>query len=170
MPLPRWYSALGLVACGIPTLWWMAIPHFPRVLLGSAAQELKFTAAWEQYYLPILLLLLAGAGQRAANVIRPDWNWLLPAARFAVDGVGAVVMFFFRTHTLVVAANPTDSSTHLAQAVNARLVWALFGPWLWIYLAATAVVYGWYCLPYVRRYIRRQRSAVRYTREINGII
>jgi hypothetical protein len=173
LPLPRWYSASGFVACGVLTLWWLAIPHFPRVLLGSAAPELKFSPAWHSYYAPILLLLVAGAGQRAVNVIRPDWNWLLPIARFAVDGAGACVMFFFRTHTLVLATEGTADpvhTMHLAQIVNARLVWGLFGPWLWIYLGITSLVYGWYSLPYLRRYIRRHRSAVRHTGETNVII
>ena len=58
---------------------------------------------------------------------------------------------------------------HLALAVNGRLVWGWFGPWLWIYLAITALVYGWYCLPYIRRMIRRQRGAVQDAREISEI-
>jgi hypothetical protein len=136
------------------------------------APELKFTPAWQEYYLPILLLLAAATGQRAVNVIRPDWNWLLPVARFAVDGAGACVMFFFRTHALVAAADGIADpvrGAHLAKVVNARLVWGLFGPWLWLYLGITALVYGWYCLPYLRRCIR-QRRALRYAREISGII
>ena len=173
LPLPRWYSATGFVASGLLTLWWLLIPHFPRLLLGSAAPDLKFSPEWHRYYLPILAVMLAGMGQRAVNVIRPGWNWLLPMARFVADGVGAIVMFFFRTHTLVMAADGTKDvaqAQHLAQVVNGRLVWGLFGPWLWIYLAVTAVVYGWYCLPYGRRFIQAQRNAVHYKHELNGII
>jgi len=51
--------------------------------------------------------------------------------------------------------------TKLTQMVNGRLVWAWFGPWLWIYLGITALVYGWYCRPYVRRLIQRQRGGAR---------
>src|SRR5258708_21388220 len=172
LPLPRWYSAMGLVACGVLTLWWLLIPHVPSLVLGSAAPELKFTADWHRCYVPILAVMLIGAGQRGVNVIRPDWNWLLPFGRFVADGAGAVVMFFFRMHTLVAAAGETSSAPqqHLAQAVNARLVWGLFGPWLWIYLAITGLVYGWYCLPYVRRFIQRQRSKVSPTHELKGLI
>jgi hypothetical protein len=164
LPLPRWYSATGFVACGVLTLWWLLIPHFPRLVLGSAAPDLQLTPQWHQYQVPILLLLLAGASQRAVNVVRPDWNWLLPTARFVVDGAGAVVMFFFRTHSLVEVADGVSDlprAQHLAQVVNGRLVWGLFGPWLWIYLAATGLVYGWYCLPYVRRYLQARRNTVR---------
>jgi hypothetical protein len=171
LPLPRWYSATGFAACGLLTLWWLLIPHFPRLVLGDAAPELKFTPDWHRYYVPILAVMLIGAGQRAVNVIRPDWNWLLPMGRFVADGAGAVVMFFFRTHTLVVAAGETSSAAqqHLAQTVNARLVFGLFGPWLWIYLAITALVYGWYCLPYIRRFVHRQCNRVSHAHELNGI-
>ncbi len=173
LPLPRWYSATGFVACGVLTLWWVLIPHFPRLLVGSAAPDLQLAPQWHQYHVPILLLLLAGASQRAVNVARPDWNWLLPTARFVVDGVSAVVMFFFRTHPLVQVADGVSdfpAAQHLAQVVNGRLVWGLFGPWLWIYLAATCLVYGWYCLPYVRRYLQARRNTVGGTREMNEIV
>ena len=173
LPLPRWYSATGFVACGLLILWWLLIPYFPRLLLGSAAPELKFTPEWHRYYLPILALMLAGVGQRAVNVVRPDWNWLLPMARFAADGVGAIVMFFFRTHILVLAADGAKNlaqAQHLPQVVNGWLVWGLFGPWLWLYLAITSLVYGWYCLPYLRRFVRAQRNAFHYKHELNGII
>jgi len=160
LPLPRWYSVMGFVACGLMTLWWLLIPQFPRMVLGEAAPELKFTADWHRYYLPILALMLIGAGQRGVNVIRPDWPWLLPFGRFVADGAGAVVMFFFRRHALVMAADAGSAvQQHLAEMVNARLAWGWFGPRLWLYLGCTALVYGRYCWPYVRRFIQGQRRA-----------
>jgi hypothetical protein len=171
MPLPRWYSATGFVACALFVLWWMAIPYYPSLVLGSAAPDLKFSPDWHRYYLPILLLMLAAASQRALNVVRPDWKWLLPMARFGVDGGAAFVMFFFRTHPLVEAADGSSlaQTEHLVQRVNGFLRWGLFGPWLWIYLAVSALVYGWYCVPYVRRFFRREGNAIRNPREINPI-
>lgn len=151
----------------------MALPLYPNLLLGSAARDLKFTAEWHKFYVPILLLMLAGAGQRAVNVVLPGWKWLLPMARCVVDGVGACVMFFFRTHTLVLPPDGSSNlaqSQHLAQHVNQRLVWGLFGPWLWMYLAATAMVYGWYCVPYVRRFFRREGHDTRNAGEVNSIL
>jgi hypothetical protein len=171
MPLPRWYSATGFVACALFVLWWMAIPYYPSLVLGSAAPDLKFSPDWHRYYLPIQLLMLAAASQRAVNVVRPDWKWLLPMARFGVDGVAAFVMFFFRTHPLVEAADGSSlaQTEHLVQRVNGFLRWGLFGPWLWIYLAVSALVYGWYCVPYVRRFFRREGNAIRNPREVNPI-
>jgi hypothetical protein len=173
LPLPRWYSATGFAACGVLTLWWLLIPHFPRMVLGSAAPELKLTPDWHRYYFPVLAVMLIGAGQRGVNVIRPDWNWLLPFGRFIADGAGAVVMFLFRRHALVAAADGVGDlarAQHLAEVVNGRLVWGLFGPWLWLYLGITALVYGWYCWPYVRRFIQRQRCKGHVAQEMKGLI
>jgi hypothetical protein len=171
LPLPRWYSASGFVACGLLTLWWLLIPHFPRLVLGAAAPELKFTADWHRFYVPVLAVLMMGTSQRAINVLRPDWNWLLPMGRFVADGAGAIVMFFFRMHALVAAADGVVDAVRaqdLARVVNGRLLWGLFGPWLWLYLAITTLAYGWYCLPYVRRFIRAQRSSALCKHELNG--
>jgi hypothetical protein len=166
LPLPRWYSATGFAACGVLMLWWLLIPHFSRLVLGEAAPELRFTPDWHRYYVPILAVMLIGAGQRGVNVIRPDWNWLLPVGRFVADGAGAVVMFFFRTHVLVMAADASSAAQqHLAEVVNGRLVWGLFGPWLWLYLGITALVYGWYCRPIVRRLIQ-QRGGKGYSTNV----
>ena len=173
LPLPRWYSATGFAACGLLTLWWLLIPHFPRLVLGSAAPELKLSPDWHRYYVPVLMVLLVGTGQRAMNVVRPDWRWLLPMGRFVADCAGAIVMFFFRTHALVVTADGVADlarAQHLVQDVNGRLTWGLFGPWLWLYLGITGLVYGWYCLPYVRRFIRGHRNAAHYKHELNGLI
>ena len=127
MPLPRWYSATGFVACALFVLWWMAIPYYPSLVLGSAAPDLKFSPDWHRYYLPILLLMLAAASQRAVNVVRPDWKWLLPMARFGVDGVAAFVMLFFRTHPLVEAADrsslaQTEHLVHVTQQSALRRI------------------------------------------------
>jgi hypothetical protein len=61
-------------------------------------------------------------------------------------------------------------AAHLAQAINGRLVWGLFGPWLWLYLGCTALVYGWYCRPYVRRFIQRRRSKGYAAHEMKELI
>jgi hypothetical protein len=173
LPLPRWYSATGFLACGLLTLWWLLIPHFPRLVLGEAAPHLKFTPDWHRYYLPILAVMLIGAGQRGVNVVRPDWNWLLPAGRFVADGAGAVVMFLFRMHALVAARDGVKdlaSAQRLAEVVNHNLRWGLFGPWLWLYLGITGLVYGWYCLPYLRRFIQRQHGKGYPANELKRLI
>ena len=172
-PLQRWYSKSGLVACSLLTLWWLAIPQFQFLVLGPAAGEVKLSAVWQRYYIPVFLLFLAGMAQRAVTLARPNWSWVLPTSRFVIDGVGAVLMFFFPLHPLVVvsqaAINPAHAE-HLAITANNWLRWGLFGPWLWIYLGTSALVYLWFSRPHIRRFWQSRRNRVRTVHEMNGVI
>jgi hypothetical protein len=173
MPLQRWYSISGLVFCGMLTLWWLAIPRFQSLVLGPAAGELELSpSVWHRYHLPVLLLFLAGMAQRATTLARPHWNWLLPTSRFVIDGVGAVLMFFFPSHALVVvsqaAADPAQAE-RLAATANNWLRWGLFGPWLWIYLGASSLVYAWYSRPFLRRFLLSRRNRIARS-QVNGLI
>jgi hypothetical protein len=173
IPLQRWYSVSGVVACSVLTLWWLAIPYFQFLVLGPSAGELKLAPVWHRYYVPVLLLFLAGIGQRAVAVVRPDWTWLLPTSRFLISGVGAVVMFFFRTHPLVVVNASAKDLAHaeqLARSANGWLGWGLFGPWLWIYLAVGALFYAWYSRPYLRRLLKSRHDRIRPVHELNGVL
>jgi hypothetical protein len=173
IPLQRWYSVSGLVACSVLTLWWLAIPYFQYLVLGPSAGELKLAPVWHRYYLPVLLLFLAGIGQRAVGAARPGWTWLLPTSRFLISGVGAVVMFNFRAHPLVVVDASAKDLVHaekLARSANAWLGWGLFGPWLWIYLAVGALFYAWYSRPHLRRFLHHRRDRIRPVHEFNGVL
>jgi hypothetical protein len=173
IPVQRWYSVSGLVACSVLTLWWMAIPYFQYLVLGPSAGELRLAPVWHRYYLPVLLLFLAGIGQRAVSVARPGWSWLVPTSRFLISGVGAVVMFFFRAHPLVVVDASAKDLAHaekLARTANAWLGWGLFGPWLWIYLGVGALFYAWYSLPHLRRFLHDRHDRIHTVHELNGVL
>ncbi|MBZ5681498.1 MAG: hypothetical protein LAO24_15465 [Acidobacteriia bacterium] len=173
IPQQRWYSISGLVACSLLTAWWMAIPYFQYLVLGRAAGELKLAPVWHRYYVPVLLLFLAGMGQRALSAVRPDWKWLLPTSRTVISGVGAVVMFFFRTHPLVVVDASAKDLAHaerLAVNTNNFLGWGLFGPWLWIYLGVGALFYAWYTRPHLRRFLQDRHDRIPSVHELNGVL
>jgi hypothetical protein len=173
IPQQRWYSVSGLIACSLLTAWWMAIPQFQYLVLGHAAGELQLAPVWRRYYVPVLFLFLAGMGQRALGATRPYWTWVLPTFRTLINGTGAVVMFFFRTHLLVVvkpSAKDIEHAERLATSTNNFLRWGLFGPWLWIYLAIGAVIYAWYSLPHLRRLLSRSTKAVAIKTELTGIV
>jgi len=107
------------------------------------------------------------------SIVRPDWTWLLPTSRSLISGVGAVVMFFFRTHPLVVveaSAKNLDHAEKLARSTNDWMGWGLFGPWLWLYLAIGAVFYAWYSRPFLRRLLLKRRNQIRPVHELNGVL
>jgi hypothetical protein len=159
IPIPRGYSIAGLILWGPVLLWWLALPHFPRLILGSAAAYLKLAPTWHTFYVPLLLVLLASITQRVISLFRPGWTWLVPFTRLLINAAGALVLYFlvFKSHTLVVVADEFQGSGQydkLADSVNGTLLWGVLGPWLWIWAGISVPIYAWYCLPHVRRLLR----------------
>jgi hypothetical protein len=163
IPIPRGYSAAGLILWGPVLLWWLALPHFPYLILGSAAAYLKLAPTWHNFYVPILLILLASISQRVISLFHPEWTWLVPFMRMSINAAGALVLYFlvFKSHTLVLVADAFQGTAQyekLAESVNGTLLWGVLGPWLWIWAGISAPIYAWYCLPHLRRLLRRKRD------------
>jgi hypothetical protein len=153
LPIPSWISISGLVVWITFTLWWAAIPLFPRLLLGSAAGYLELAPPWHRFYLPILLLLAAGIAQRALNLARPSWNALLPATRLLINAVALGLQYpMIRSYPYVVVARGATDPAHasVANAFNGSILWGVLS-WMWIYHLISAVIYAWYCAPFLRR-------------------
>lgn len=163
MPVKRGYSISGIVLWGPVLLWWLALPHFPYLILGSAAAHLKLAPGWHAFYVPILLLVLASISQRVLSLIYPERTWLLPVMRLAINAASVPILYFlvFKSQPLVVVADAflgVPQYEKLAEAANGSLVWGVFGPWLWGYAGIGALVYAWYCMPHLRRQLRKKTS------------
>jgi hypothetical protein len=163
IPIPPAYSIAGLILWGPVLLWWLALPHFPYLILGSAAAHLKLAPSWHSFYVPLLLVLLASISQRVISIFHPRWTWLVPFMRTIINAAGALILYFlvFKSHTLVVVADPfqgTGQYEKLAESVNGTLLWGVLGPWLWIWAAISAPVYAWYCRPYLRKLFRGKQG------------
>jgi len=106
IPIPRGYSVAGLILWGPVLLWWLALPHFPSLILGSAAAYVKLAPTWHNFYLPILLVLLASVSQRVISLFHPHWTWLVPFMRMIINAAGALVLYFlvFKSRTLLICA------------------------------------------------------------------
>jgi len=163
-PVARWVSASGLVIWSVFTLWLLAVPHFPYLLFGPAEAGLRLVPAWQPFYVPILLLLAVGIAQRLTNLIRPDWSWLVPVTRVAVNGVGLVLQYpIMKSFPWVMVADGTTDPagySQLAQKFNVWIQYGVFG-WLWIYLLINGSIYAWLCVPHIRRLLRQQRQSAR---------
>jgi hypothetical protein len=163
MPILRGYSVAGLILWGPVLLWWLALPHFPFLILGSTAAHLQLAPSWHIFYLPILLLILASIAQRVINLFRPGWTWLVPAMRLVINAAGVPILYFlvYKSHTLVVVADAfrgIPPYENLAGEVNSKILWGILGPWLWIYAGISALVYAWYCRPHLRKLLRGKRG------------
>lgn len=156
-PIPRWQSALGLVAWSAATLWLLAAPLFPYLLFGPVSGHLKLASGWIAFYVPILILMVAGVVQRAVNLAHPDWTWLPPATRLAVNTIGAAVLFLFRNSHLIAVADVTAYTAQyrrLAEIFNAAILRGLLG-----YLVVNAIIYACVATPHLRRWTRGRSAA-----------
>jgi hypothetical protein len=163
LPVSRWYSIAGLVMWTPVIAWWLALPHFPQLILGSSAAHLKLAPTWHRFYVPMLLLLVASVAQRVISLFRPNWTWLIPVTRLVINGAGVPILYglMFKSGALVVVADGVQNAAqyqHLAENVNGTLRWGILGPWLWFYMGISAIIYGYYCIPHLRRLIRRTRG------------
>lgn len=162
VPVPRWSSISGLVVWTLFTAWWLAIPFYPQVLLGSSAKGLEFAPIWHRIHVPILALLLAGIAQRAYNLVRPDVTWLLPVSRAVINLVALALQFpIFKSYPYVLVADWAKLQTNFVEAAagfNNLFLWGLIS-WLWIYFLIGGLVYLRYCLPHLRRWLGRGHAA-----------
>jgi hypothetical protein len=158
-PIPRWQSISGIVLWSVVTIWWIAVPHFPWLLLGSAAGNVKLAPVWGTFYAPILLLWLAGLAQRCINLIRPQWNWLLPVTRLATNGITLAMQHsIWKNLPAVMLADGASNPAHykaVTHSVNALIQWGLLS-WFWMYLAINALWYLWLCIQHIRHWIRQR--------------
>jgi hypothetical protein len=163
LPISRWYSLVGLIMWATVAVWWLAVPHFPQLILGSGTAHLKLASTWHRFYVPMLLLVLASMSQRVLSLCRPTWTWVVPVIRMLINGAAVPILciLMFRSPTLVVLADGIQSNAHYEQLVdnfNGMIRWGILGPWLWMYTGISAIVYAWYSIPHLRRWIRRTRG------------
>lgn len=162
-PVARWVSATGLVMWTAFTLWLLAVPHIPFLLFGPAEAGLKLAPAWQTFYVPVLLLLAMGIAQRAINLVRPEWSWLVPVTRVVVNGLGLALQYpMIKSLPWVVVADGVNDPARyhqMAQEFNSAIQWGVFG-WLWIFLLVNGTIYAWLCVPHIRRLTRRQRERI----------
>jgi hypothetical protein len=163
IPVSRGYSFAGLIMWATVAFWWIAVPHFPKLILGTGAAYLKLAPTWHRFYMPVLLLMLASISQRVVNLLQPTWTWAVPVMRMLVNAAAVPILcvLMFRSHTLVVLAEGIQSTPHYEQLVenfNGLIRWGILGPWLWMYAGVSAIVYAWYSVPHLRRLFRHTRT------------
>jgi hypothetical protein len=160
-PAPRWQSISGIVLWSIASISWAAVLHFPWLLLGSAAANAKLAPVWNTFYVPVLLLFLAGLAQRCINLVRPQWNWLLPVVRLTVNVVALAIQYsIWKNLPAVVLAEGATNSAHykaVANGVNGLIQFGLLS-WLWMYFFINALWYAWLCGQHIRHWIRQRKT------------
>src|SRR5215469_15829656 len=98
----RSQSIFGLIGGGIYVAWLLAVPYYPYLIFGPAASALRLAHEWHRFYLPVVVLAIAGLAQAAVNLVRPQWTWLPPVTRLICNvGALAILRAIFRTNSYV---------------------------------------------------------------------
>jgi len=167
-PIPRPQPASSPIFWSVFIAWWLALEHFPVLLFGPAASHLRFSAGWQTFHTPILLVALAALTHRLANLARPEWTRVLLAGRTVLNTAAVVTLLLLvRTYPFVVTAEAVRGSAYyeyLAQFFSASL---LFGVLAWTapWMLVAGVVYAWQCAaPLFRR--ARARPEERLSRSL----
>lgn len=158
-PIPRWQSISGIVLWSIASAWWAVVLYSPWLLLGSAAGNVKLAPVWNMFYAPILLLFLAGLAQRCINLVRPQWNWLLPVTRLTINGIALAIQYsIWKNLPAVLLADGATNSAHykaVTNGVNGLIQFGLLS-WLWMYFFINALWYVWLCGQHIRHWFRQR--------------
>ncbi len=161
-PLSRTQTIFEMVFGIVGLLWLLAVPQYPFLILGPAAAFLKPAPIWHGFYLPMILLALAGLAHQCVSLMRPQWTWLPPTARLLNNVLVLILVNFLinaaaatpngEWHPFVVVANSVQASAQLnrvAAIVNASVLLALAGTWLGLCIAA--IVQTWQLINLFRK-------------------
>jgi hypothetical protein len=154
--ISRFESISQFVALGVSIVWLRVAQQSPFMIFGPAAAFLKLAPAWHQFYLPVVLLALAGMLQAGINLFRPEWVRLRSIFRIG-SAIGWLLIWFFlfKAGTWVVAADlpgtPAEGYSRTVAILNQCIYFGLLG-------ASFAAVVD--LLRHLHRLTRRPRGQV----------
>jgi hypothetical protein len=170
-PVSRTQTIFELVCGIVGLLWLLAVPYYPFLILGPAAAFLKLAPIWHVFYLPLILLALAGLARQCVSLMRPQWTWLPPAGQLANTALALIMLHFIfnmaakapngEWHPFVVLADPVANPARaaiVAAIVNASVLLAMGGTWIGLCIAAC--VQTWQLLKKLRQQVSGGCGAV----------
>jgi hypothetical protein len=130
--ISRFESISQFVALGVSIVWLRVVRHSPFMILGPATAFVKPAPLWHQFYLPVVLLALAGMLQAGINLFRPDCVRLRSVFRIG-SAIGWLLIWFFlfKAGTWVVLADmpgaPVESYRRTVAILNQCPYFGLLG-------------------------------------------
>jgi len=113
------------------------------------------------YYLPVLLLTLAGMAQQIINLYRPQWTWLPPVTRLISNAIVlGMVSSLARLYPYVLLVDPAHNGARygaLNVIINQSILWSLFGMAIGMLIAV--IVNAFKSIQQIRRLLHRPRDA-----------
>jgi len=119
-------SLADVATSGMLLLWWLAIPHYPWVLLGPVARFFTFTNEWRTAYLPVSVCFAAALLAHVIPAVRPGWRWfarwrIVLANAASLAGAGLLL----RAGNLLASADPSRMDARTMSIVHAAVHWSL---------------------------------------------
>jgi hypothetical protein len=122
-PASRVDVGLDLIFSAVFLAFWVALPRWDvlRTLTGSG---LEITPAWSDFYLPVLVLVLASMAAKSVVLLRPDWIRFRLLTGVAGTLASLIVLsLLLRVGDLVVASPPAvEHALVLVRLVNRALL------------------------------------------------
>ena len=156
----RTESIFGLAFSIIFVIWWLVMPAYSQQIFGPANGILMLAPSVHAYYLPVLLLTLAGMAQQIINLYRPQWTWLPPVTRLITNAIGlGVVSSLARLYPYVLLVDPAHNGARyglMSVVINQSVMWSLLCVAIGMFISV--IVYAFKSIHQVRRLLQRPRD------------
>lgn len=153
-------SISGLVFQAVFLAWWLSVPHDWRLVFGPGAGIFTVSPALHGYYVPVMLLTVAGMAQSIVNLFRPQWTWLPPATRLITTAIGlGILKSISSAYPYIIL---TETASHVARYVSTAAI--INQCILWsaviteIVMVIIMIVYAFQCVQAARRWMEGDRS------------
>jgi hypothetical protein len=152
-------SIFGLIGGTVYVAWLLAVPYHSYLIFGPAASALRLAPEWHRFYLPVVLLAIAGLAQAVVNLVRPEWIWLPPVTRFVSNVVALVILRSIlkaNSYDFVLVSDSANGARYeiVAHIANIMILCALAAVALGLSIAV--IIQAWQSLRGIRQWIRRR--------------
>lgn len=145
-------------------VWLLLLPKYPILIFGPAAAFLKAGPIPHAFFIPFVLLSLAGLLRSAVTLARPQWTWFPSASQLLTSALTLIVLHYL---VQAITSSPTaypfvvsqyavrDSPKYfkLLAIVNVSVLISVGATWLGMCIAIVAQTWEF------MRYLRTRRSA-----------
>jgi hypothetical protein len=155
----RSQSIFGLIAGTVYVAWLLAVPYYPYLIFGPAASALRLAPEWHRFYLPVVVLAIAGLAQAVVNLVRPEWIWLPPVTRLLSNVVALVILrsiFKANSFAFVLVADSANGARYQTVALIANISILCTLASVALGLSIALIIQAWQCLWEIRQWIRRR--------------
>ena len=117
---PKSSSLIAEVVVNIIFLaWWLAVPTYPFLMLGPAANFLHFSPSWSQLYPAMFVPATVATLTALGLLMAPSWTWLARFRPLLANLSGLfVVSVALNAGDLVIAAHDKPDLVRLVKGIN----------------------------------------------------